>query len=101
MTHPNYPKGLRGEVEIQMSLVTKEEAENNPVGDAQDDPNENPTLEKPTEGRGFGAFFKGSFLDVSRWSFPKFGLFTLLKYGLLLGSGVVLMGGLFVMVKFI
>lgn len=101
MTHPNFPKDLRGEVEIQMSLVTKEEAENHPVGDAQDEPNENPKLERPTEGRGLGAYLKGSFLDVSRWSFPKFGFFSLLKYGLLLGSGVVVMGGLLVMVKFI
>ena len=84
-----------------MSLVTKEEANNHPVGEAQDEPNENPQLEKPTEGRGLGAYLKGSFLDVSRWSLPGFSLFSLLKYGLLLGSGVVAMGGLLVMVKFI
>lgn len=35
-----------------MQIIPKSEAEQSPVGEAQDEPNENPKLEKPTEGRG-------------------------------------------------
>lgn len=34
-------------------------AEAKPVGDARDEPNTDPFLKTPTEGRGLGAFFKG------------------------------------------
>ena len=84
-----------------MSLVTKEEAENHPVGEAQDEPNENPRLVKPTEGRGVGAYLKGTFLDTSSWSLPGFGLFGLLKYVLLMGGGIAGMAGIVIMAKFI
>ncbi len=101
LANPHKPGENQGEVEIQMSLVTKEEAESHPVGEAQDEPNENPRLEKPTEGRGLMAYMKGSFLDPSKWSLPGFGLFTLLKYAMLMGGSFAAMAGLFVMVKFI
>jgi hypothetical protein len=84
-----------------MSLVTKEEADNHPVGEAQDEPNENPQLEKPIEGRGVINYIKEDLLRGTKWFIPKFGFFSLLKYGLLLGAGVVVMGGLLVLVKFI
>lgn len=98
ITHPNHPNETRGEVELQLQLVTKEEADSKPVGEAQDEPNENPRLEKPTEGRGLGAFLKGTFLDG--WSLPDFGIFALIKYALLMGGAFAAMAGLFVMVKF-
>jgi len=101
LAHPNHPKRAHGEVDIQMSLVTKEEADNHPVGEAQDEPNENPQLEKPTEGRSIINYIKEDLARGTKWFIPKFGLFDLLKYGLLLGSGVVAMGGLLVLVKFL
>lgn len=84
-----------------MSLVTKEEADNHPVGEAQDEPNENPRLEKPTEGRGVMSYLKGSFLDTSKWSLPGFNLFTILKYGLMAGGGLVGMGAIVVIAKLV
>ena len=80
--------------------MTKEEADNHPVGEAQSEPNENPKLERPTEGRGLLAFLKGSWLDVSKWGFD-FGFFGLLKYIMLMGGGLVALGGIVVMTKFI
>ena len=84
-----------------MSLVTKEEADNHPVGEAQDEPNENPTLARPTEGRGLLAYLKGSWLDISKWSLPSFGLFAILKYMLFMGAGLAGLAGIVVMTKFI
>lgn len=101
LTHPDFPKTTRGEVDVQMSLVTKEEADNHPVGEAQDEPNENPQLEKPTEGRGVINYIKDDLVQGAKWFIPKFGFFELLKYGLIAGAGVVCMGGLLVFVKFI
>jgi hypothetical protein len=40
--------------------VTKAIADANPVGDAQDEPNQDPYLEKPTAGRGLADFFASS-----------------------------------------
>lgn len=42
-----------------MKILTKQAAEASPVGDAQEEPNEDPFLERPTEGRGLADFFKG------------------------------------------
>lgn len=43
-----------------MDILTKPAADGQPVGDAQDEPNVNPYLVKPTEGRGLADFFKGA-----------------------------------------
>lgn len=40
---------------IEMKIIPADDADANPVGEAWDEPNENPKLIKPTEGRGFGA----------------------------------------------
>ena len=37
---------------LSIQILQKSVAEANPVGDAQDEPNVNPYLPKPTEGRG-------------------------------------------------
>jgi hypothetical protein len=39
---------------ISMNIIPISEAEAAPVGEAWDDPNINPKLKKPTNGRGFG-----------------------------------------------
>ena len=60
LTSSNNPDQDMGEVEISMSIITKLEAEANDVGEGQDEPNKEPFLAKPTEGRGIGDFFKGT-----------------------------------------
>ena len=60
ISHPNYPDTDRGEVYIQLKIITKAIAESSPVGEGQDEPNEDPYLEKPTAGRGLADFFAGS-----------------------------------------
>lgn len=81
-----------------MSLVTKEEADNHPVGEAWDEPNENPRLEKPTEGRGLFAFLSGGFF--SGFAFPNFGLFFLMTALLMLAGALVGLAGIVLMAKF-
>jgi hypothetical protein len=56
-------------------LIPKVEAEGAPVGEAQDDPNDNPRLEKPTEGRGFKDKLAATVFDIGKISVPKFNMF--------------------------
>ena len=60
ISHPNFPDSDRGEVLIQINIVTKAIADANPVGDAQEEPNQDPYLERPTAGRGLADFFKSA-----------------------------------------
>ncbi|EGR34566.1 hypothetical protein IMG5_007260 [Ichthyophthirius multifiliis] len=66
LEHPLH-QGSRGELQISMSIVSKQLAESQPVGEGQDDPNENPFLEKPKEGRGIANFLKGTSFDLGLW----------------------------------
>lgn len=60
---------------FSMTILAKEDADGEPVGEAQEEPNENPFLKKPTAGRGFGGGFSmGGFLDLDL-SFNPFGKF--------------------------
>ena len=54
------------------------EADNNPVGEAQDEPNENPRLQKPTEGRGLLDRLSSLGIDVRGFKFPNLGFFKTL-----------------------
>ena len=45
------------------------EAESHPVGEAQEEPNENPYLEKPKIGRGISDFLKGAGFNFNIWGF--------------------------------
>ena len=59
-----------------MTILSKAEAESSPVGEAQDDPNENPKLEKPTEGRGIAdKIITVTNVDVSKFRLPKLNMF--------------------------
>ena len=58
-----------------MTILSKEDADSEPVGEAQEEPNENPFLKKPTAGRGFGGGFSlGGLLSLDLdWNpFGKF-----------------------------
>jgi len=72
--------------------VSKTDATSNPVGEAQDEPNVNPTLVKPTEGRGLLAFLAGTPFDLAGLRLPRLALFRNLMF---------LMGGLLGITKFI
>ncbi len=52
-----------------LQIIPKMEADANPVGEAQEEPNENPYLEKPKIGRGIGDFLKGVGLNIDIWGF--------------------------------
>lgn len=56
---PSAPGQDKGTVLVQMTILQKAIAEGKPVGEAQEEPNIDPFLKKPTAGRGLGAFFKG------------------------------------------
>ena len=54
MERPTAPEEERGILCFSLDIVTMEEAEKSPVGEAQNEPNVNPTLVAPTAGRGLG-----------------------------------------------
>ena len=56
---------------MSLMIIPAFEAEAKPVGEAQEEPNRDPYLERPTEGRGVGDFLKGTALG--RFKFPAFG----------------------------
>lgn len=58
-----------------MQIVPKVEAEGNPVGEAWNEPNENPRLEKPMLGRGFKDKLAATAIDVSKFKIPKLNMF--------------------------
>ena len=53
--HPNKGEEDRGILMFSMTILPKEEADSEPVGESWDEPNENPFLKKPTAGRGIAA----------------------------------------------
>ena len=57
-----------GEVLVSFNILSLAEANQTPVGEGQDEPNRDPELEKPEEGRGIMDFLKGTALDISSWS---------------------------------
>ena len=58
-SNANFPGEDRGNLMFSMTILTKEDADAEPVGEAWDEPNENPFLKKPTAGRGLGAALSG------------------------------------------
>ena len=58
-----------------MQLLTQSEADQSPVGDAQEDPNEDPKLVRPVEGRGYGAVLQGMGFKLPKITLPTFDMF--------------------------
>jgi len=85
----------QGEVLISIYFVPQDIANQNPVGEAQEEPNKDPVLERPKEGRGVLDFLAGSFLDFSGWSF-NFDLFGNLKLLAILGTVLTVFVVLFI-----
>jgi hypothetical protein len=86
---------VEGEILISIFFVPQDAANQNPVGEAQDEPNRDPILERPKEGRGILDFLSGTFLDISGWSF-NFDLFGNLKLLAILGSVLTVFVVLFI-----
>lgn len=80
-----------GRVLISFSILSLAEANQTPVGEGQEEPNRDPELEKPEEGRGISDFLKGTALDVSKWSLFNFGLLKKLLLLLSLAGTVVVL----------
>ena len=74
LSNRNDPGEPKGEIKIDLYFIQKFEADQNPVGEAQDEPNHSPKLTKPKNGRGMSDFLKGTFLDITGWKF-NFSLF--------------------------
>lgn len=69
---PNNKNDDCGQLLISMQILPKNEAEQTPVGEAQNEPNENPKLEKPSEGRGVkDRILAATNIDVGKFSIPK------------------------------
>jgi len=86
---------VEGEILISIYFVPQDLANQNPVGEAQEEPNKDPKLERPKEGRGIGDFLAGTFLDFSGWSF-NFDLFGSLKILAVLSTVLMIFVVLFV-----
>ena len=80
-----------GQVLISFSILSLAEANQTPVGEGQDEPNRDPVLEKPEEGRGMLDFLKGTALDVSKWSLFNLGLLKKLLLLLSMAGTVVVL----------
>jgi len=78
-----------------MTILPKADADAKPVGEAWDEPNEDPKLTPPTEGRGFKAAFDGMMIDTSKFSLPSFNFMR--KY-IILGALMSVAGTLLVVV---
>lgn len=58
-----------------MSIIPKTEADGAPVGEGWDEPNNNPFLQKPIEGRSIGdKIMTVANIDVSKLRLPKFNM---------------------------
>jgi hypothetical protein len=93
--HRDEPGESKGEIKIDLYFLQKYEADQNPVGEAQDEPNRDPRLERPKEGRGILDFLKGTWLDVTAWKF-NFNLFGAFKTLAIIGTIVMIFVVLFV-----
>lgn len=76
-SHPKDPGELRGECLISLDMIPKFEADQDPVGEGQEEPNKNPYLERPKVGRGIGDFLAGLSLDF-KFNFDLFGTLKVL-----------------------
>jgi len=78
------PNEMAGKIEIEIEILSKEEAEEKPAGKGQDDPNQHPTLSKPNRPA-------TSFLWItSPWKSMKYIIWANYKWKILLVLGIIL-----------
>ena len=58
-SNANMPGEDRGNLMFSMTILTKQDADDDPVGESWDEPNQDPFLKKPTAGRGLGNLLSG------------------------------------------
>jgi hypothetical protein len=61
-----------GFVEVSLQVLMQQEANGNPVGKARDEPNQDPQLITPIDGRGWGDFLKGFGFNFALPNWQKF-----------------------------
>jgi len=93
--NPVAPDEEKGMMLFSMDILLKEDANADPVGEAQEEPNKNPFLKRPTAGRGLGDALAAVGLSVPSISFNPFGAFlpfviAAFVLGTLLTFGVIL-----------
>ena len=77
LEHPQMPEAERGLLLFSLDILPLDDALADPVGNAQDEPNKDPKLTKPTAGRGLGDAIAGAGIAVpSGFSFDLFGPWT-------------------------
>jgi len=64
----------RGNLMFSMTILTKDDADDDPVGESWDEPNHDPFLKKPTAGRGLGNMLGGMGLNFD-FAWNPFGKF--------------------------
>ena len=73
-----------------MTILPKEDANAEPVGEAQDEPNENPYLKKPTAGRSLGDLLGGLGFDFNfDFAWNPFGKFLPWILGIAILGGII------------
>ena len=60
---------------FSMDILLKADANQDPVGEAQDEPNKDPFLKRPTAGRGLGDALAALGIEMPDISFNPFGKF--------------------------
>ena len=74
-TNPVQPEDEKGMMMFSMDILTVEDANQDPVGEAQNEPNKNPYLKRPTAGRGLGDAIAALGISVPNVSFNPFGAY--------------------------
>lgn len=90
---PNGIHDFCGQVLISLQILPKSEADLNPVGEAQNEPNLNPKLEKPSDGRGMGdKILAATNFDVGKIQVPRMNMFrNLMIIGGIFGIVVIIL----------
>ena len=85
---------------IQLQILFQQEAENDPVGEARDEPNQNPVLKEPPEGRSLGDMLAGLGVGLPDIAIPDvFGMVKNIVIGLVLSIGIFFVMFLILSVK--
>ena len=78
---------------FSMTMLPKEDANAEPVGESWDEPNENPFLKKPTAGRSLGDLLGGMGFDFNfDFAWNPFGKFLPWILGIAILGGLITCG---------
>ncbi len=90
---PNNKSDECGQLLISMQIIPKAEADLKPVGEGWDEPNENPKLEKPIEGRRVGdRLMAATNIDVGKLALPQVNFFrNFVIIGVIFGVVVIVL----------